>query len=181
MNPEVDPYPDQWVFLSSLDWLPVETVETLVGEASRPQIISVRPILTDEQLEEDPWPDFASVRRRQNPVRTLAETIRLVIKDLVSIEKGFSPVPPERLNPLAAFQNPEFYRTQAMRLPTFNLPRIIRCAEDFPKHIGLPGMSGGSPPFLKDGGTAVTIDDQRNELSPIGVHFRGELRPNRKR
>ena len=31
--------------------------------------------------------------------------------------------------------------------------------------------------FFKDGGTAVTIDDQRNEPAPIRVHFRGELRP----
>jgi len=43
-----------------------------------------------------------------------------------------------RLIRLAAFQNPEFYKTQAMRFPTFDKPRIIHCCEDFPKHIGLP-------------------------------------------
>jgi hypothetical protein len=43
-----------------------------------------------------------------------------------------------RLLRLAAFQNPEFYRAQAMRLPTFGKPRIISCAEEHPLHIGLP-------------------------------------------
>ena len=181
LNPEGDPYPDQWVFLSGLDRLPVETVETLVGEASRAgKIISVRQIPTDEQLEEDPRPDFASGRRTIKPLPgPWPKQIRLVIKDLVYIEKeGLPPSILNALTQLAAFQNPEFYRAQAMRLPTFNLPRIIRCAEDFPQHIGLPrGCLEEVRLFLKDGGTAVTIDDQRNEPTPIGVHFRGELRP----
>ena len=43
-----------------------------------------------------------------------------------------------RLIRLAAFQNPEFYRAQAMRLPTYDKPRIIGCAEDHGTHIGLP-------------------------------------------
>ena len=30
---------------------------------------------------------------------------------------------------VAAFQNPEFYQVQAMRLPTYGKPRIISCAE----------------------------------------------------
>jgi hypothetical protein len=36
------------------------------------------------------------------------------------------------LNRLAAFQNPEFYKAQSMRLPTFDKPRVICCAEEFP-------------------------------------------------
>ena len=39
---------------------------------------------------------------------------------------------------LAAFQNPEFYKTQAMRLSTWDKPRIISCAEEFAHHIALP-------------------------------------------
>jgi len=35
-----------------------------------------------------------------------------------------------RLIRLAAFQNPEFYQAQAMRLSTFDKPRIISCCED---------------------------------------------------
>jgi len=39
---------------------------------------------------------------------------------------------------LAAFQNPEFYKAQAMRMSVWNKPRIIGCAQNFPKHIALP-------------------------------------------
>jgi hypothetical protein len=44
----------------------------------------------------------------------------------------------DRLIRIAAFQNPEFYRAQAMRLSTYGKPRIISCGEDFPEHLGLP-------------------------------------------
>ena len=37
-----------------------------------------------------------------------------------------------RLIRLAAFQNPEFHKVQAMRLPVWNKPRIIGCAENYP-------------------------------------------------
>ena len=43
-----------------------------------------------------------------------------------------------RLLRLAAFQNPEFYKAQAMRLPTFNKPRVIACGEDLANYIALP-------------------------------------------
>ncbi len=39
---------------------------------------------------------------------------------------------------LAAFQNPEFYKKQNMRLSTALTPRVISCAEEFPQHIALP-------------------------------------------
>jgi superfamily II DNA or RNA helicase len=181
LTPDGDPYPDQWNFLSGLDRLPVETVETLVGEGSRAgKVISVRQIPTDEHLEGDPWPDFASGRRKTKPLPgPWPKQIRVVIRDLIYIEKeGLPPSIINALNQLAAFQNPEFYRAQAMRLPIFNIPRIIRCAEDFPQHIGLPrGCLEEVLNFFKEGGAAVTIDDQRKEATPIKVHFRGELRP----
>jgi superfamily II DNA or RNA helicase len=181
LNQDGYPYPDQWLFLSGLDRLPVDTVETLVVKASRSgKIISVRQIPTDEQLEEDPWHDFTSGRKTIKPLAgPWPKQIRLVIRDLIYIEKeGLPPSILNALTQLAAFQNPEFYRAQAMRLPIFNIPRIIRCAEDFPQYIGLPrGCLEEVLNFFKEGGAAITIDDQRNEGTPIKVHFRGELRP----
>jgi hypothetical protein len=55
-----------------------------------------------------------------------------------------------RILRLAAFQNPEFYRAQAMRMPTFDKPRIIACAELFPQHLGLPrGCMDELPPKIR--------------------------------
>src|SRR5437867_129104 len=59
-----------------------------------------------------------------------------------------------RLLRLAAFQNPEFYIAQAMRLSTYNKPRVVACAEDLPYHIGLP---------------RGCLDDVRKTLHDLGV------------
>ena len=69
----------------------------------------------------------------------LPPTVRVVVSNLVYIEKKDLPsAMVDRLIRIAAFQNPEFYRAQAMRLSTYGKPRVISCSEDFPEHIGLP-------------------------------------------
>jgi hypothetical protein len=42
------------------------------------------------------------------------------------------------LKRLAAFQNVEFYKAQAVRLFIFDKLRIIGCAENYPKNMTLP-------------------------------------------
>ena len=83
-----------------------------------------------------------------------------------------------RLLRLAAFQNPEFYRAQAMRLSTYDKPRVIACAEDHRHHIGLPrGCLDDVCQTLSDLGIRVTIRDERYAGRPLAVIFQGELRP----
>ena len=83
-----------------------------------------------------------------------------------------------RLMRLAAFQNPDFYKAQAMRLSTFGKPRIIGCAEDFPLHIGLPrGCLDEALALFKSYGIKSEIVDERFEGAQIDVVFKGELRP----
>jgi hypothetical protein len=47
-------------------------------------------------------------------------------------KEGLPPGLRNRLVRVAAFQNPEFYRTQAMRLPTYAKPRIIGALKNIP-------------------------------------------------
>jgi hypothetical protein len=62
-----------------------------------------------------------------------------VLADGVYLDRSEFPPPlVARLVRLAAFQSPEFYRAQAMRLRTFGKPRIVSCAELLPHHIALP-------------------------------------------
>jgi superfamily II DNA or RNA helicase len=82
---------------------------------------------------------------------------------------------------LAAFQNPEFYKAQAMRLSTYNKPRVIACAEDHPHHIGLPrGCLDDVRKTLTDLGVRTTVRDERYTGEPLDVRFQGELRPEQK-
>jgi hypothetical protein len=77
---------------------------------------------------------------------------------------------------LAAFQNPEFYKKQAMRLPTALTPRVISCAEDHLHHVALPrGCVGALEELISDLGVALSIEDQRIEVSELDVSFHGEL------
>jgi hypothetical protein len=63
----------------------------------------------------------------------------VVISNLVYVEKkGLPSDMLDRLIRIAAFQNPEFYKAQAMRLSTYGKSRVISCGESFPEHIGLP-------------------------------------------
>jgi hypothetical protein len=79
---------------------------------------------------------------------------------------------------LAAFQNPEFYRAQSMRLPTYDKPRIIQCAEDHPQHIAVPrGCLEEMCDLLKGLGVRAVVRDERVTGTELSVTFQGELRP----
>lgn len=83
-----------------------------------------------------------------------------------------------RLLRLAAFQNPEFYQAQALRLSTYGTPRIVACAEDFPKHIGLPrGCLDEVLRTLGELGIDAVTRDERCRGQPLAVSFQGQLRP----
>lgn len=129
------PYDDQWAFLSSLERLGRGSLEGLVADAS--DALDILNPVEEEQLR-TPW---AALPSRPAPpvVGPLPEELKVVLGNQIFVPKAdLTPFLRNRLIRLAAFQNPEFYRAQAMRLSTFDKPRIISCCEDFPEHIGLP-------------------------------------------
>jgi superfamily II DNA or RNA helicase len=79
---------------------------------------------------------------------------------------------------LAAFQNPEFYKKQSMRLSTALTPRVIACAEEFAEHIALPrGCLATLSDLLRGYGIALAVDDQRISGDPVDLSFQGTLTP----
>ena len=77
---------------------------------------------------------------------------------------------------LAAFQNPEFYKKQKMRLSTGTTPRIVACFEDLPKFIALPrGCAPGVRELLSRNGVKLAVDDQRHDGAPLELTFDGDL------
>jgi hypothetical protein len=105
--------------------------------------------------------------------------LELVLGNQVYIAKdSLHPGVRNRLLRLAAFQNPEFYQAQALRLSTYGTPRIIACAEDHPHHIGLPrGCLDEARQVLGELGITTTIRDERRLGQPLAVTFQGHLRP----
>jgi len=174
------PYEDQLAFLQALEPMPRRAVEAIVEEAQRRgQVIGVRMVVTDED-DDRPWTAPPSRRRDPRPIQgKVPESVTLVLGNQLYVPKeGLPPSLVNRLVRIAAFQNPEFYQAQAMRLSTFGKPRIISCAEDYPHHLGLPrGCLDEVMDLLQSVGTRGEIDDQRERGAPLALQFHGQLRP----
>jgi superfamily II DNA or RNA helicase len=178
----LEPYADQWAALSSIERMPRAAVDELVQNAGQTgRIIDIRVASGDD--DDEPWA-LPPSRRRRNPdlSRDLPARLDLTLSDQVYLAK--ENVPPalrNRLIRLAAFQNPEFYKAQSMRLPTWGKPRIIGCAEDHPRHLALPrGCYEDVQSLLADLKIEVTTHDERFCGDPIDLSFQGELRPEQK-
>lgn len=173
-------FSDQWGFLSSVQKMSLDLVKSVVEKAAhRGGVLGVRFVSTDEG-EISPWLYSPSGKRPDVTIKgPLPEKIDLVISNQIYISKKcLPPALKNRLIRLAAFQNPEFYKAQAMRFPTYNKPRIVHCCEDFPKHIGLPrGCLDDIEVLLNSLNIKIKIVDKRFNGTPINVEFNGTLRP----
>ena len=183
VDERLEPYADQWAFLEGVRRMNRSELERIVREAEgRGRIVGVRMAVTDED-DEEPWTLTPSRQRMALPVGALPEFVELVLADQVYLPKAVLP-PPLRnaLVRLAAFQNPEFYRAQAMRLPVYDKPRIICCAEEHAEHIGLPrGCLDEVITLLKALKVRVKVSDQRFAGKAIGLAFAGELTPDQEK
>jgi superfamily II DNA or RNA helicase len=177
VDDELRPYDDQWAFLSNVRRMSRAEVENLVEQASAAgRIVGVRLPLDND--DEEPWIAPPSRRKAELPiVGVMPERVEVVLGNQLYIDR--SVLPPalvNRLIRLAAFQNPEFYAAQAMRLPTFGKPRVISCAELFAKHIALPrGCFDAAFDLLAANRIRPELRDERCNGTPIGTRFLGTL------
>ena len=178
-----NPYPDQWNFLSAIKRMTLAQAQSVVDQAAyRGGVLGVRFVSSDED-EISPWLYSPSGRKPESKIAgPLPDQIELVLSNQIYIsKKNLPPALKNRLIRLAAFQNPEFYKAQAMRFPTYDKPRIIHCCEDFHEHIGLPrGCLEDVVDLLKSHGIQIRIRDERLDGVRLKVHFRGELRQEQK-
>ena len=175
-----NPYHDQWSFLSAVRRMNFTEVQSVVDKAaSLGGVLGVRFISTDED-DISPWLYSPSGRKSEVKILgPLPDSIELILANQIYISKeGLPPALKNKLIRLAAFQNPEFYKAQAMRFPTFDKPRIVHCCEDFPKHIGLPrGCLEGATELLHSLGIQTRIIDERFGGDRVKAEFIGTLRP----
>jgi superfamily II DNA or RNA helicase len=177
VDDELRPYDDQWQFLANIELMSRIEVVNLVGQASAAgRILGVRLPVDDD--DEEPWLTPPSRRKAEPPiVGTMPEMIEVVVGNQVYIER--TELPPalvNRLIRLAAFQNPEFYSAQAMRLPTFGKPRVISCAELLSKHIALPrGCLDAALGLFASNGVRPELRDERCTGALLGARFLGTL------
>ena len=180
IDDDFEPYEDQWAYLSSLGRTSLKKAEELVDDAvAKGNLLRVRlPVDDDDSV--DPWELPPSRKRRKIDVTgLLPSALKITIADQVYVERADLPsAMVANLVRVAAFQNPEFYRAQAMRLPTHGKPRVISCAELHAHHIALPrGCLDEAIDLLAAHDIKADLDDKRDAGTVIDAEFTGALRP----
>jgi superfamily II DNA or RNA helicase len=174
------PHPEQWRFLESVQRMPIDQLARITcAIAPDGNPVGVHLHLPDEDEGEAPWLWRPSRQRKERQITgLLPPNVRVVASNLIYIEKeGLPSGMLDRLVRIAAFQNPEFYKAQLMRLSTYGKPRVISCGEVFPEHIGLPrGCMEEVVRVFKSHHINVEVHDERTAGREINVSFHGELR-----
>ena len=129
------PHADQWSFLASIQPMAPNDLEPTILRATGGRHPLDVTFIDEEDLKE-PWKLFPTTGKLPGP---MPKALTATMSNLIYFEKSQLPQAlTNRMVRLAAFQNPEFYRAQAMRFPVWDKPRVIGCAENFPNHIALP-------------------------------------------
>src|SRR6266478_4336971 len=180
VDDDLRPYPDQWQLLLSIRRVAADQVDRIVNDSTRRgQVMGVKFSITDDDAEGAPWTLLPSKRKSEKPIPgPFPESVEIVRSNLIFVPKVDLPEAMlNRIIRIAAFQNPEFYKAQAMRLPIWDKPRIISCSEEFAQHLALPrACLLEVSEILKEHEIRVLIRDERCTGKPIDVKFQGHLR-----
>ncbi len=173
------PYTDQWGVLASVGRLDPLLVQRIADDAERRgEVIGARGEEPYDDYQAKPWQRPPSGEPPPLVVSTpLPNRVSSVLAQRLFVEKTGLPSPVvSRLKRLAAFQNPEFYKKQAMRLSTALTPRVISCFEDTGQYIALPrGCQEEAAALLESLGVALEVTDERTTGVEARFDFQGEL------
>jgi superfamily II DNA or RNA helicase len=173
------PYPNQWAFLAGLPRLSATRVEEMAREAAASgRVVGVTAAVDTDKDPGVPWlPLPAHLSSETSVEGPLPSEVSGILGQQIYVEKrDLPPALLDRTKRLAAFQNPQFYERQALRLSTALTPRIISCAGDLPKHVALPrGCLPDLKKLLEANGIQLRLADERTEGKPIDTEFCGDL------
>lgn len=159
----MEPWPDQWAFLSS--------IARLTPDAAAMLAESLRPV------EAGPGLTFADLARSGGPPPP--EVVRARLRGRLSIAlSGLPPAVVAALKHLGSIHNPVFYEKQRLRFSTWDTPRFIRCYEEDLEWIHLPrGLVERASELMTTLGSRLEVTDARPERPAAGLAFVGTLRP----
>ena len=173
------PYSDQWEYLASIKRIDALEVESIASEASRRgRVVGLR---LPQPLDEDdrkPWQRPPSGVPKHSPLScSLPSKICAVLANRLFVVKEGVPSPLlNQIKRIAAFQNPEFYARQKMRLSTALTPRVICCSEEKRLHLALPrGSVMDLEALLSFHGIELKLEDERYDGVPERFEFEGTL------
>ncbi len=165
-------YADQWIYLSSIQRLNEEQIDGILAKLHISPLGTLRP--ENEETGVKPW------QRQQTEIHPadVPVSVELTIADRIYIPiQGFSSRAQNQLKRIAAFRNPQYYKKQAMRMPVWNTPRIICCAEYQEDYLALPrGCADDVINWMQTNHIDAQLNDERCSGRSIDVCFGGTLR-----
>jgi superfamily II DNA or RNA helicase len=171
------PYSDQWAYLSEVKKLSFKDIQSFVERVTREKdIMDISMSQTDEEVR--PWEKSSSGNQIFEKLDCkLPSVINAVLANRIYIKKDG--LPSQLLNKikrLAAFQNPEFYKKQSMRLSTALTPRVICCAEELQNYITIPrGCMENLSELCSGNQITLDIQDKRVNGNSVQFTFTGDL------
>lgn len=172
IDENLNPFEDQWGFLAKFRKLPEGDIAALIPRLCRGNELGI--LKNDDEDVEKPWEtDRIKLSKHDFPKElTLVKANMLFI-----LKEGVSQRALNTLKRLAAFKNPEFYKAQAMRMPTYNKPRIISCSDETIEYLCLPrGCETDVTSMLYAVGIEAEWSDNTNPGRSIKAEFIGTLR-----
>ena len=164
------PFQDQWTYLYNVRKIDEDTVDALLTQHQQEDFGTLA-----TSSENKPWeiPVVQDVSQEDFNGRLIIHKSDRIYIPLKSISDKAS----NHLKHIAAFKNPEFYSKQAMRISTYNIPRII-CRADFTdEYLAMPrGCEDAIINMLYSLKIDYEIVDNTNHGKPIGVTFKGKER-----
>ena len=164
------PFDDQWRYLTQVERLSELQLDGILNHQSASILVDL-----SKTSESKPWelPEPTSIRTEDfsaNVIVSRANMLYIPYACMSAKTLSF-------LRCTASFKNPDFYSRQAMRLPTYSIPRIISCAEISDEYLGLPrGCEDAVVKLLEEKCVNYTIVDKTNAGASISVRFNGVLR-----
>ncbi len=166
VNNDFQPYEDQWKLLASIQ------------KIHREQMDSVIALTANRDTEYANTDNDKGLAKNDFPVG-----LSLRVGERIHIRKsGLSSKAVFYLRSLASYSNPEFFSKQAMRMSTFNTPRMTVVYEENHDEIILPR---GILEIIVDVLESLEIDyllrDERLRGEVIDIEFKGGLRPDQQK
>ena len=170
----LNPYEDQWAYLSQVRKIPIQQVKYLAEELCGQGEMGVLIAETDKEDILKPWEK--KLASKQDTLRYTG-TVRITKANMLYIEKNNLPESMlNRVKRLAAFRNPAFYKAQALRFSTYQIPRIIDTSFEDHGYLGIPrGCESELVDFFRKCGAQADWEDKTCNGFGLDVCFQGNL------
>lgn len=166
-------YPDQWAYLASVYRFSPEEIEIIVARIPVHDELGALPDY--DQVTTKPW----QIEKKQVLNRDdFPKAVTIIEANMLFINKsGITSKALNLLKRLASFKNPDFYKTQAMRLSTRGKPRVICCFDETKEYLCLPrGCKDELSSLLNDTKVQFSFESHAQTGVPIDISFNGKLR-----